>query len=243
MAGHSKWKNIQHRKGRQDELRSKEFAKLAREIYIVAKSGGTDTSINAALRLSIDKAKTKSMPKENIQRALDKADGNQAGVDYLEVVYEGYGPSGVAILIYCLTDNRNRTAPSVRSIFSKKGGNLGTEGSVSYLFNRQGNILIEEDKLQNISYEDFALEVMNLDIDDIENEDNIIQISVDQKNFEEVKQKLDQSNFISEYLEAEITMVPTMKIELDDEAQENILTLIDQLNDDDDVQNVYHNMA
>lgn len=241
MAGHSKWKNIQHRKGRQDAARSRDFQKLAKEIYIAAKTGGPAVESNAALRLAIDKAKTKSMPKDNIERAIKKATGSNDGANYDEIMYEGYGTGGVAIMVYCLTDNRNRTAASVRSTFTRRGGNLGADGSVSYLFNRTGNIVIDESKI-NIDIEEFELEMLEFDIDDINVEDGIVQITCNPSDFEAVKNAVDNSGYVDEYMEAEVTMLPTMEIELDEEESEKVLNLVEQLEDNEDVQAVYTNL-
>ncbi len=240
MAGHSKWKNIQHRKGRQDAARSKEFAKLAKEIYIAAKNGA-NPEINSTLRLAIDKAKTKSMPKDNIQRAIIKAQGSQSNENYDEVRYEGYGPGGVAIIVDCLTDNLNRTASSVRATFTRRGGNLGTDGSVSYLFNRMGNIVIDSSKIK-IDIQEFELIVIEFEVEDIIIEDGIIQITTSSNLFEQVKSNIDKLNVVDEYIEAQVTLIPTMQVQLDEEKSEKVYTLIEQLEDNDDVQNVYSNI-
>lgn len=241
MSGHSKWKTIQHRKGKQDAARGREFQKLAKEIYIAAKNGGADPASNAALRLAVDKAKVKSLPKDNIERAIKKATGSNDSANYDEIMYEGYGPSGVAIMVYCLTDNRNRTASTVRSTFTRRGGNLGADGSVSYLFNRTGNIVIDESKV-NIDIEEFELEILEFDIDDINLEDGIVQITCNASNFEAVKTAIDNSGYVDEYMEAEVTMLPTMEIELDEEESEKVLNLVEQLEDNEDVQAVYTNL-
>lgn len=241
MSGHSKWKTIQHRKGKQDAVRSKEFAKLAKEIYIAAKSGGGQVESNASLRLAIDKAKTKSMPKDNIQRAIEKATGSSNNENYNELMYEGYGPAGVAIMVYCLTDNVNRTASSIRSIFNRRGGNLGTNGSVSYMFERKGNIVINCDE-NNIDGEDFGLSVMDFPIENVTIEDDIIHILTDVADFENVKMQIDQLNIIDSYVEAQITMVPNINVDIDDETAERVMALVEQLEDDDDVQEVYTNI-
>lgn len=241
MSGHSKWKTIQHRKGKQDAVRSKEFAKLAKEIYIAAKSGGGQVESNASLRLAIDKAKTKSMPKDNIQRAIEKATGSSNNENYNELMYEGYGPAGVAIMVYCLTDNVNRTASSIRSIFNRRGGNLGTNGSVSYMFERKGNIVINCDE-NNIDGEDFGLSVMDFPIENVTIEDDIIHILTDVADFENVKMQIDKLNIIDSYVEAQITMVPNINVDIDDETAERVMALVEQLEDDDDVQEVYTNI-
>ncbi len=241
MAGHSKWKNIQHRKGRQDAARSRDFQKLAKEIYIAAKNGGANIESNAALRLAVDKAKTKSMPKDNIERAIKKASGTQDGANYDEIMYEGYGAGGVAIMVYCLTDNRNRTASTVRSTFTRRGGNLGADGSVSYLFNRKGNFVIDSANI-TIDVEQFEIEMLEFEIEDIISEEGIVQIICEPNNFEQVKQAIDASGYVSEFMQAEVTMLPTLEIELDEAESEKVLNLVEQLEDNEDVQAVYTNL-
>lgn len=242
MSGHSKWKNIQHRKGAQDAKRSKEFQKLAKEIFVAAKNGEPNPESNPTLRAVIDKARAKSMPKDNIERAIERARGGKDGDNFDEIVYEGYAANGVAVMVYCLTDNRNRTAAFVKSTFSKRGGNLGADGSVSYLFNRKGEIAIEQSNL-NMDVEEFELALMDFDIEDMTNDDGIIVITIDPKNFSDVKAQIDELDVVSEYLNAEISMVPTMEIDLNEEQQEKVQALLDILEDNDDVQDVYHNMA
>lgn len=241
MSGHSKWKTIQHRKGKQDAARSKEFAKFAKEIYTAAKQGGENLDSNPALRLAVDKAKSKSMPKDNIERAIMKAVGGVNGESYNEVRYEGYGAGGVAIIVDCLTDNTNRTAATVRSAFSRRGGNLGTDGSVSYLFSRKGHIVINEECV-TIDSEEFELNVLDLDPEDLIIEDGIIQIITDPSKYDEIKNGIDQMGVVDDYIEAEVTMLPSMSIELDEETSEKVLALIEQLEDNDDVQSVYSNL-
>lgn len=241
MSGHSKWKKIQHKKGAADAARSKEFAKFARDIYTAAKQGGDNLEANPALRLAVDKAKAKSMPKYNIERAIMKAVGGLNGESYNEVRYEGYGAGGVAIIVDCLTDNTNRTASTVRSAFTRRGGNLGTDGSVSYLFNRKGNIVINTDCL-TIDEEEFELEVLDFDPEDINIEDGIIQIITDPSKFDTIKNQIDAMGVVDDYLEAEVTMLPSIEIELDEETSEKVMQLIEQLEDNDDVQSVYSNL-
>ncbi|WOO87824.1 YebC/PmpR family DNA-binding transcriptional regulator [Mollicutes bacterium LVI A0039] len=241
MAGHSKWKNIQHRKGRQDAARSKEFQKLAKEIYTAAKSGGENIESNAALRLAIDKAKSKSMPKDNIDRAIMKAVGGKNGENYQEVRYEGYGAGGVAIMLDCLTDNVNRTAATVRSTFTRRSGNLGTDGSVAYLFDRKGHIVFSSEKLK-MPIEEFELAVLDFDIEDIIIEEDIIQITTTPGDYETVIANIEAMNVVEEFMEAEVTMLPQVEVELDSETAEKVYALIEQLEDNDDVQSVYSNL-
>ncbi len=241
MSGHSKWKTIQHRKGKQDAARSKEFAKFAKEIYTAAKQGGENIDSNPALRLAVDKAKSKSMPKDNIERAIMKAVGGKNGESYDEIRYEGYGAGGVAIIVDCLTDNTNRTAATVRSAFTRRGGNLGTDGSVSYLFSRKGQMVIDTDCL-TIDAEEFELMVLDFDVEDISLEDGIIQIITDPSQFEQIKSAVDDLGVVDDYIEADVTMLPSIEIELDEETAEKVHALIDQLEDNDDVQSVYSNL-
>ena len=238
MSGHSKWATIHRKKGLLDAARGKVFQKLAKEIMVAAKGGSPDPATNAALRMVIDKAKAQNMPKDNIQKAIDKATGALGGEDYESVRYEGYGPNGVAVMVDCLTDNRNRTAGLVRSSFTKKGGNLGTDGSVAYMFERKGVIVtdksIDEDTAMMISLDNGAL-------DFIVNDDNY-EIYTDTDSFIQVKDALEEAG-IKEFITSEITYVANNLVELDDESREKVLGLVEVLEDLDDVQNVYHNLS
>lgn len=237
MSGHSKWATIHRKKGLIDQQRGKVFQKLAKEIMVAAKSGSPDPASNAALRLVVDKAKSQNMPKENIQKAIDKAAGSLDGANYESIRYEGYGHGGVAIMVDCLTDNRNRTASQVRSTFTKAGGNLGTDGSVSYIFERRGSIVIpgeyDEEEMMMASLDAGAL--------DFEKVDNQYVISTDQASFVAVRDALEKAN-VREFLECELINVPTMEVELDDEGKEKVLKLVEALEDLDDVQDVYYNL-
>ncbi|MCY7771598.1 YebC/PmpR family DNA-binding transcriptional regulator [Bacillus haynesii] len=239
MAGHSKWKNIQRRKNAQDAKRGKIFMKLAKEIYVAAKEGGADPESNASLRLVIDKAKNANMPNDNIDRAIKKASGSQDGKSYEEITYEGYGPSGVAVMVKCLTDNKNRTATSVRTAFSKNGGSLGETGCVSYMFDRKGYIAIEREDLE-IDEEEFMLEVIDAGAEELETREELFEIYTEPEQFEEVKKSLEERGY--QTATAEITMVPQTYAEVDEGLQEKIENLIDVLEDDDDVQEVYTNV-
>lgn len=236
MSGHSKWSNIKRRKGAVDAERSKIFQKLAKEIYVAAKLGDKDPNNNANLRMVIEKAKAENMPKSNIQNAIDKASSKVNEETYESVRYEGYGPNGVAIMIDCLTDNRNRTAGFVRSTLTKRGGNLGTDGSVSYMFERKGLIILnkvyDEDKLME--------DVLSLDILDFLVEEESFEIYTDVDNFIIVKDELEKLGY-NDFLLSEVTFIPNNYISLDDEAKEKVSNLIELLEDLDDVQNVYHN--
>lgn len=237
MSGHSKWSTIKRKKGAIDAQRSKVFQKLAKEIYVAAKLGDADPSNNAALRMVIEKAKSQNMPKTNIQGAIDKAKNKNNGEEYDAIMYEGYGPNGIAIMIDCLTDNKNRTAGFVRSTLSKRGGNLGTAGSVSYLFKRRGLIILEkvydEDKLVE--------DVIDLDIEDVVVEEDSIEIITTYDNFIKVKDELEKRGY-DKFILSEVTFIPDNYISLDEESQEKVMNLIESLEDIEDVQNVYHNL-
>ena len=237
MSGHSKWATIHRKKGLLDAARGKVFQKLAKEILVAAKAGGPDPNQNAALRLAVDKAKAQNMPKDNIQKAIEKATGSADSANYESVRYEGYGHGGVAFMVDCLTDNRNRTASQVRSTFTKASGNLGTDGSVSYMFERRGSIVIpgeyDEDTMMMA-----ALDAGALDFEKVE-ENYLITTASD--TFTAVKNALEE-NGVKEFLECELTFVPNMEVELDQEGQEKIERLIEALEDLDDVQDVYCNL-
>lgn len=205
MAGHSKWKNIQRRKNAQDAKRGKLFMKLAKEIYVAAKMGGGDPTTNATLRLAIEKAKSANMPNENIERAIKKATGNQEHTHYEEIRYEGYGPGGVAVMVICLTDNKNRTASNVRVAFSKNGGNLGETGCVSYLFDRKGLIVIARENL-HIDEDEMLLQAIEAGADEMETTEDSFEIYTSPEQFEQVKNTLAAQGFT--FATAEITMIP-----------------------------------
>ena len=236
MSGHSKWSTIKRKKGAIDAERSKIFQKLAKELYVAAKSGDPDPTNNAQLRMVIEKAKASNMPKSNIESAIAKAMNKNNSENYEEVRYEGYGPEGIAIMVDCLTDNKNRTASFVRSTFTKKNGNLGTDGSVSYMFKRKGLIVLE-----NVYEEDkFLEEVLNLPVLDVLYEDDII-IYTKPEDFITVKEKLEKIGY-DKFITSEVTFIPDNYIKLNDEEEEKVLSLIETLEDIDDVQNVYHNL-
>ncbi|ANB56883.1 DNA-binding regulatory, YebC/PmpR family protein [Anoxybacillus sp. B7M1] len=239
MAGHSKWKNIQRRKNAQDAKRGKLFMKLAKEIYVAAKTGGGDPNVNAALRLVIEKAKAANMPSDNIERAINKAAGNQEHANYEEIRYEAYGPGGVAVMVVCLTDNKNRTAANVRAAFSKNGGNLGETGCVSYLFARKGWLVIAREGLE-IDEDELLLQAIEAGAEEMETMDDSFEIYTAPEHFEEVKNKL-QANGLT-FVNAEITMIPQTYTTLEGDDLTKMLKLIDMLEDDDDVQEVYHNL-
>ena len=237
MSGHSKWSTIKRKKGAIDAERSKIFQKLAKELYEAAKSGDPNPDNNSSLRMVVEKAKAENMPKANIESAINKAKNKSSDENFESVRYEGYGPNGIAIMIDCLTDNKNRTAGFVRSTLTKRGGNLGTDGSVSYLFERKGVIVLEkvydEDKLME--------DVLSLDIlDFISDEDSYI-IYTDSNSFIEVKDALVNEGY-DKFIVSEVTFVPNSYISLDEEGYEKVSALIDALNDLDDVQAVYSNL-
>ena len=237
MSGHSKWATIHRKKGLLDAARGKVFQKLAKEIMVAAKGGSPDPNQNASLRLAVDKAKAQNIPKENIQKAIEKATGGADGANFESVRYEGYGHGGVAFMVDCLTDNRNRTASQVRAAFTKAGGNLGTDGSVSYMFERRGSIVIpgeyDEDTMMMAALDAGAL--------DFEHVEDSYMITTDATSFTAVKDALEAAD-VKEFLECELTYMPNMEVELDEEGQEKVMKLVDALEDLDDVQDVYYNL-
>ena len=238
MSGHSKWATIHRKKGLIDAERGKIFQKLAKEIYVAAKGTNGDPDSNPSLRMVIEKCRSQNMPKDNIQKAIDKAVGNQGGEDYEEVRYEGYGSNGIAFMVDCLTDNRNRTAMLVRTAFTKKGGNLGTDGSVSYMFERKGVIVCEKTKDED----ELMMIVLDNGAEDFVVNEDSYEVYTTPDTFLQVKEAMEE-NGITEFLTSEITFVASNRIEIEDEeAKEKIYSLIDALEDIDDVQNVYHNL-
>ncbi len=236
MAGHSKWANIQHRKGAQDKKRGKLFTKVIREISVAAKMGGSDLDANPRLRLAVDKAKAVSMPKDNIERAIKKAAGELEGANYEEVRYEGYGPGGAAVMVDCMTDNRNRTVAEVRHAFSKSGGNLGSDGSVAYLFNQIGLITIakgaDEDAVMEAALEAGAEDVVS-------SSDGTIDVTTDPGHFEAVRNAMTEAGFELEH--SSVTMQASTTAELNAKEANTIMNLLERLEDLDDVQEVYSN--
>lgn len=235
MAGHSKFKNIMHRKGRQDKVRSKVFSKLSKEITVAAKMGLPDVDANPRLRLAVNNAKAQSMPKDNIQRAINKSATGE-GDDYEEVRYEGYGPGGVAVIVETLTDNRNRTASNVRATFSKYGGNLGETGSVGFMFDHVGEITYGADAGDEDSVMMMALEAGAEDV--VSDEDGHV-ITCAFTDIHTVSQELEKE--LGEAVSVKLNWKPSMLTELDEDKASTLLKLIDILDDDDDVQNVFSN--
>lgn len=236
MAGHSKWANIQHRKGRQDEKRGKVWTRIIREIIVAARHGGGDVTANPRLRLAIDKAKAANMPADTIKRNIDKATGSLEGVNYEEIRYEGYGIGGAAIIVDTMTDNKVRTVAEVRHIFSKHGGNLGTEGSVAFQFKHCGQLVFapgtSEDKVMEVALETGAEDV-------ITDEDGAIEVLTAPADFEAVKNALQSAGLHPEV--AEVTLRAENTVALAGEDAQKMQKLLDMLEDQDDVQNVYHN--
>ena len=236
MSGHSKWATIKRKKAKVDAARGVEFAKFSREIMVATKLGGADLSANFRLRTAVDKAKAAGLPNDNIKRAIEKASGAANNENFEEITYEGYGPGGVAVLVEVLTDNNNRAAANVRNIFGKSGGNLGATGSVAYMFNRKGVIEYDAEKVSEDEIMDAALEA---GADDIVTEDGVVTVTTDPSAFEEVLEALNQKGY--ESVSAEVSMVPDTYSAIDKDTAAKVQKLIDRLEEDDDVQNVYTN--
>jgi len=237
MAGHSHWAGIKHKKAANDAKRGKVWSKVARMIIVAAKNGGGDPAANLALRYAIDKAKSVNMPKDTIEKAVKKGSGELGGADYVEVLYEGYGPSGVAVMVEALTDNRNRTGPEVKRIFEKHGGSLGTSGCVNWMFKKKGLLTVgtaavDEDDLMELA--------LGAGAEDMENTGDVFEITCDPSAYEELKQALDAKEIPTEV--AEISMVPDNMIEIADEAvAKRVVSMMEAFDDHDDVQNAYAN--
>ena len=238
MAGHSKWKNIQHRKGAQDAKRGKIFQKLSKEIYKAAKDGGTDPEINAALRLAVDKAKANNMPNDNVDRAIKRASDAGQGDNYDEVLYEGYGPNGIAVLVSGLTDNLNRTSTNVRVAFNKNGGSLGEKGSVSYMFDRKGYIAIAREGL-DVDEDTMLMSVLEAGGEELETSEDVFEVYTDVQDFSDVRDALEAAGYVLD--QAEITMVPQTTVPVPEDKLTTFENMIEALEDDDDVSEVYHN--
>jgi YebC/PmpR family DNA-binding regulatory protein len=237
MSGHSKWSTIKRKKGAIDAKRGKAFTKIIKEITLAARLGGGDPEANARLRSAIMAAKDENMPKDNIERAIKKGTGTGAdAVTYEEVTYEGYGPGGAAVLVEVMTDNKNRTVAEVRHIFSKHGGNLGENGCVAWIFEKKGSILVEKKSVQEDELMELALEAGAQDILEEENE---LEIITDPASFEAVRNAIDQRKI--KYIEARISLIPQTTVKLEAGKAEQMLKLMEKLEDNDDVQNVYAN--
>lgn len=237
MAGHSKWANIKHRKAAQDAKKGKIFTKIAKELTVAAKLGQSgDPEFNPRLRLALDKAKAANMPKENVERAIKRGLGEGDGTTYEDVIYEGYGPGGVAILVQALTDNKNRTVAEVRSTFTKRGGSMGEAGCVAWMFDKKGVINIPKDAVDEDTLMMIAIDA---GAEDVVSDDDGFEVITDPSNYEAVKKAIEANNIKIEY--AEITMRPKNTIELSGEEAEKTMALLEALEDLDDVQEVYSN--
>lgn len=237
MSGHSKWANIKHKKGKADALRGKITTKISREITIAVRMGGSDPTGNMKLKLALSKAKANNIPKDNIQRAIQKGAGALEGQSFEEITYEGYGPAGVAMMVSCLTDNRNRTAADVRHVFSKYGGNLGATGCVGYMFQQKGVFAVSKDT--GVEEDDLMMVALEAGAEDIKNEEEGFEIVTTPDAFDDVEKALADAGIEVEM--AEITMIPDTMAELSAEDAERVQKMLDVLEDLDDVQDVYHN--
>ena len=237
MSGHSKWANIKHKKGKADALRGKITTKISREITIAVRMGGADPTGNMKLKLALSKAKANNIPKDNIQRAIQKGAGALEGQSFEEITYEGYGPAGVAMMVSCLTDNRNRTAADVRHVFSKYGGNLGATGCVGYMFQQKGVFAVGKET--GVEEDDLMMIALEAGAEDIKNEEEGFEIVTTPDAFDDVEKALADAGIEVEM--AEITMIPDTMAELSAEDAERVQKMLDVLEDLDDVQDVYHN--
>lgn len=235
MSGHSKWSTIKRKKGAADAKRSKIFSKIVKEIQVSVRENGPDPDSNPRLRLALQNAKGANMPKDNITRAINKASSD--GASYQEVSFEGYGPGGIAVFVECLTDNNNRTVSQIRSIFTKRGGSLGTNGSLSFLFDRKGVFTVSKEGLDS---EEFELEIIDAGVEEIEEENDFYVITTALEDFGAVQKKLEELNIQPE--NAELQRIPNNTTKLSPPEAMKFLKMIDDFEDDDDVQNVYHNL-
>ena len=237
MSGHSKWANIQHRKGRQDAKRGKEFTKAAKEIIIAAKNGG-DPASNSRLRAAIAAAKSINLPKDKIEAAIRKGTGQDAGGDIIEINYEGYGPGGVAVIVETATDNRNRTAAEVRHLFDKSGGSMGASGCVAWMFDKRGVIVIE--RTSDIDEDEIMMQALEAGAEDVVPQDDVFEIYTNANDFSAVREELEKLGY--GFLSAEVSMIPQTTVDASDpELAEKIERMIERFDDNDDVQQIYHN--
>jgi len=237
MSGHSKWANIKHKKAKVDAQKGKIYTKFSKLIIVAAREGGPDPNANSKLKDIIEKAKEANMPNDNIIRAIKRGSGELGGADYEEIMYEGYGPGGAAILLDVMTDNRNRTAGEMRHIFDKYGGNLGETGCVAWMFDKKGLCLIEKD--ENTDVDSIMMVAIDSGADDVEEEDDSIEITTSPEQFETVKKALEQNNI--KISSAEVTFLPKTTLNLSAKESESIERLLEALEEHDDVQNVYTN--
>ena len=235
MSGHSKWSTIKRKKGAADAKRSKLFSKIVKEIQVAVKQGGPDIEANPRLKMAVQNAKGVNMPKDNVSRAISKASSDD--VNYQELTFEGYGVNGIGFFVECLSDNNNRTVSNVRAIFTKKNGSLGTNGSLSFLFDRKGVFTIEQGE---IDIDEFEMEIIDAGVEDIEVEDGKIIITTAMEDFGSVQKKLEEMNITAE--NAELQRIPNDTKILDISSAKQILDMIDLFEEEDDVQNVYHNL-
>ena len=238
MSGHSKWSTIKRKKGANDAQRAKIFTKIAREIIVAVKAGGPEPDNNSSLKDAIAKARSANMPNDNINRTIKKAAGSTEGDNYENITYEGYGPNGVAVIVNANTDNRNRTAADVRHVFDKAGGNLGTTGCVSYMFDKKGIIVIEKAST-DMDEEELMMTALEAGAEDFNSSEEVYEITTAPSDFTAVREKLEEAGL--SFLEADVQMVPTTTVALDEAGQEKMERLIDRLDELDDVMNVYHN--
>ena len=236
MSGHSKWSTIKHKKAKTDSARGKVFTKIIREIISAAKKGGGDPESNPSLRLAVDKASEANMPNDNIERAIAKATGSGEGITIEEVVYEGYGPAGVAIMLETMPDNKQRTVADIRHLFTKGGGNMGASGCVSYMFNKKGSLVFEK---KAVDEEALAMEAIDAGAEDIHSEESTIEIVTSPENYQTVKEKLKAKGFTP--LSSEVTMVPTTTVKVEGDDAQKVIKLVTSLEEHDDVQNVHAN--
>lgn len=237
MSGHSKWHNIQAKKGKADAKRAKVFTKIGKEIMVAVKEGGANSDANPRLRDVIAKAKANNMPNDNITRSIKKASGELGDVTFEEITYEGYGPAGIAVIVNVLTDNKNRSAGNVRHAFTKHGGNLGSTGCVSFMFQKKGQMVIE--KKDGLDEDEIMMMALDAGAEDFEAEDEVYVITTAPEEFGTVREALESQGL--EFLETEVKMIPDTYTEIDEETSTKFQKLLDQLEDDDDVQDVYHN--
>ena len=238
MSGHSKFANIKHKKEKNDAAKGKIFTMIGRELAVAVKEGGPDPANNFKLAQVVAKAKANNMPNDTIERGIKKAAGDGNSVNYETATYEGYGPSGTAIIVKCLTDNKNRTAANVRNAFTKGQGSIGTQGCVSYMFNKKGIIVIEKEST-DMSEDDIMMLALDAGAEDFSAEDEVYEITTEPSDFTQVSEKLEEAGL--EFLEAEVQMVPTTTVQLDEKGIEKMERLLERLDELDDVANVYHN--
>ena len=239
MSGHSKFANIKHKKEKNDAKKGKIFTVIGREIVMAVKAGGADPNNNSKLRDVIAKAKSNNMPNDTIERGIKKAAGDLGSVNYEQLTYEGYGPNGIAIIVETLTDNKNRTAANVRSAFTKGGGNVGAQGSVSFMFDKKGQIIIDKEECE-MDADELMMMALDAGAEDFAEEEDSFEVITDPDSFSEVREALEKAGI--PMLQAEVTMIPQNWVDVhDDDTVKKMNRLLDLLDDDDDVQNVYHN--